>query len=187
MNGLLATRRVGQGTLRQIETPASSARSPGGRAADAAPGGLTGRRRANTVEKFVDFVPATGVPARGREKEASEMEKSMFRRVVAYSVLLAAVCYVAVTVAGAVRAQPVQAAAGNVIAFAGSDTTSDKVFVVDTSQNVILVYGSAGRTGFELMAGRRFDTDAEVAATATNGIPFRANGYTTIAIKSLLK
>ena len=115
------------------------------------------------------------------------MEKNKFRRVVAYSVLLAAVCYVVVTVAGAFRAQPVQAAAGSVIAFASASGASEKIYVVDTSQNVVLVYGSAGRTGFELLAGRRFDSDAEVASTATNGIPFKASGYTPVTIKRLLK
>ena len=73
-------------------------------------------------------------------------------------------------------ARPVRAeAAGNIIAETASENGLHRLFLIDTSRKVILVYGGRNQYDFTMLAGRYFDYDAQ--ATVNNEWTFKQNGY----------
>lgn len=101
------------------------------------------------------------------------MRDTWFWRAVAVVALMAALGYVA---SRFVSPPPVQAQAGSIIAVTAAEQAVHRLFLVDTSRNVILVYGGATNAfSFTLLAGRYFDVDAK--ATVGREFPFRQRGY----------
>jgi predicted alpha/beta-hydrolase family hydrolase len=110
------------------------------------------------------------------------MQDSWFWRGVACVALLAALGYLAHRFAAAepVRAQGM---AGSVIAVTGDEQDLHRLYLVDTSRKVVLVYGtssSAGR-GFTLLASRYYEFD--VLATVNTEWPYRNQGYPATQMK----
>jgi hypothetical protein len=105
----------------------------------------------------------------------------IFWRVAASAALVLALAYVVSRFTA--ETAPVRAQAGDVIAITGDDQTGlHKLYLIDTSRKVILVYGP-GQTQyqFSLLAGRYYLLDAQLAENSE--ISFRANGYSLPEIK----
>ena len=86
------------------------------------------------------------------------MQDSWFWRAVACVALVAALGYV---VSQFTSAPPVHAQGGAVVAVAERDSEQARLFIVDNSRKVILVYGGAARFKFSLLAARYYDKDAQ--------------------------
>ena len=113
------------------------------------------------------------------------MEVVKVERFWAYAVIAAAVWCAVLVVAASVRPTPVRAAAGEVRAFA----SGSRVFLLDESQQVLLMYGKGGGRDetFTLLAGRKYDADAAVAAQSKTGLPFNAEGYSPEMVKKWIE
>ncbi len=100
------------------------------------------------------------------------MRDTWFWRAVAVVALMAALGHVA---SRFVSAPQVQAQAGSIIAVTAAEDAVHRLYLIDTSRTVILVYGGVNAYSFTLLAGRYYDVDAK----ATVGREFRFNqrGY----------
>ena len=100
------------------------------------------------------------------------MRDNWFWRGAACAALILALGYVVsrFTSAPAVRAQ-----GGRIIAVTAAENNLHRLYVIDTSRNVILVYGGTSPFRFSLLASRYFDKDAQ--ATVSKEFPFKTNGW----------
>ena len=100
------------------------------------------------------------------------MRDNWFWRGAACAALLLALAYV---VSRFTSAAPAQAQGGRIIVEAANENSLHRLYVVDTSRSVILVYGGSSAFRFSLLASRYFELDAK--ATVNREFPFKANGY----------
>lgn len=100
------------------------------------------------------------------------MRDNWFWRGAACAALFLALAYV---VSRFTSAAPARAQGGRIIVEAASENALHRLYVVDTSRSVILVYGGTSAYRFSLLASRYFEIDAK--ATVNREFPFKTNGY----------
>ena len=100
------------------------------------------------------------------------MRDNWFWRGAACAALLLALAYV---VSRFTSAPPARAQGGRIIVFAERENNLARLFLIDTSRSVILVYGGQSAFRFSLLASRYFEIDAK--ATVNREFPFKASGY----------
>ncbi len=100
------------------------------------------------------------------------MRDNWFWRGAACAALLLALAYV---VSRFTSAPPARAQGGRIIAITERENNLARLFVIDTSRSVIMVYGGQSAFRFSLLASRYFEMDAK--ATVKKEFPFKANGY----------
>ena len=100
------------------------------------------------------------------------MRDNWFWRGAACAALLLALAYV---VSRFTSAPPARAQGGRIIIDVANENNLHRLYVVDTSRSVILVYGGTSAYKFSLLASRYFELDAK--ATVNREFPFKSNGY----------
>ena len=122
------------------------------------------------------------------------MRDSKFMRVVAALALAVAAIYVTTPLwapAGSPAAPSAYAcggAAGSVISFVQQIQGQEKIYLLDTSTKVLLVYAASnGSASFNFVTGRSVEFDATFAqklAARGQDLPFRAQGYDFVSVKN---
>ena len=110
------------------------------------------------------------------------MEWKWFWRGLACASLVAAL---GIAVMHFTSARPVQAQAGSVIAVTAAENGLHRLFLIDTTRSVILVYGGTSQYMFTLLAGRWYDADAQ--ATVKTEWRFNQRGYPITQMDKYLK
>ncbi len=100
------------------------------------------------------------------------MRDNWFWRGAACAALLLALAYV---VSRFTSAPPARAQGGRIIALAERENNLARLFLIDTSRSVVMVYGGTSAFRFSLLASRYFEIDAK--ATVNREFPFKTNGY----------
>ena len=74
------------------------------------------------------------------------------------------------------QVEPIRAQGGSLDVVTGNESDSHRLYVLDSTRNVLLVYGPTSRaSGFSLLASRYIEQDFN--ATIGQEFKFRANGY----------
>ena len=101
---------------------------------------------------------------------------------------VALVAALAVVVMHVVSERPVKAgggAAGGIIAVTEADGSQARLYLIDTSRKVLLVYGGYQKDRFSMLAGRYIEYDMQ--ATVGNEWPFKQQGYPALQMKTFVE
>ena len=81
--------------------------------------------------------------------------------------------------------RPVQAQAGGILAVTAAESGLHRLYILDTSRKVVLVYDGRSQGQFTMLAGRYFDVDSQ--ATVGSEWKFQPQGYTITQMQNYLK
>jgi len=121
------------------------------------------------------------------------MKDRLFWKIFAAGALIVAAAYVGVLLRNGrpvySKAEAGGGAIEGVIAFTSDSSNSSRLFIINPSKKVILVYQAAGSTdkGVSLVAGRSFAADEDLCSHGEGiEIPYKSDGYSIVDVKKTL-